>query len=397
MRVLLILSCVFILSTHAQEQVNPYKKNPPSMVPLCDSSNIELKNLPPTLDQSFYGVCYGHSSLLLLEYLRCHGSSDPKQCYSKRGSVLHLSKFDHDKNEIRIGGNTGNILVNFKAQNRKLATEECASYDKWLAMDQIEKEKRQKLKLERRRIRGNNSQEFEEDIFHFMSDSLQKDSSPKNKQCWADHLAKAGVNLNVSEILKVLNTTNLQNWKELRYSILVPEKCRKDMMEYPKYNHFSFYDHDKSFQSNRNIIYAALAAGYPVEAGFCASLDANKNCEFHSATIVGQRHVCNNSICRLEFKIQNSYGRSWQEYNNNGWVDAENISELMTDPGLGLNIILPEGKEFYVGSAPFHRSLPANGILNPKCGSEVANSGQTNSSPSPSPVPKPRGNVVCRG
>ena len=66
----------------------------------------------------------------------------------------------------------------------------------------------------------------------------------------------------------------------------------------------------------------------------------------------------------------------------------------MTDPGLGLNIILPEGKEFYVGSAPFHRSLPANGILNPKCGSEVANSGQTNSSPSPSPVPKPRGNVV---
>lgn len=77
---------------------NPYQIKPAGYSPACDSK-IEVPNLPPVRDQGRYGTCYAHSSVLLIEHLRCSGKPDPQACYANKGSVLHLAAFQNYLND----------------------------------------------------------------------------------------------------------------------------------------------------------------------------------------------------------------------------------------------------------------------------------------------------------
>jgi hypothetical protein len=214
----LFLAALFII-THAYA-VDPYKMRTPGYEPVCDPSKVELKNLPPVRDQGNYGLCYAHSSHLLLEYLRCSNSSDPSKCYASQGSLLHLARFNNTRSEdlIRIGGIPKNIFTNFSA-NRNLAPESCAEYEDWKNLDQYYRDERKLL--------GSNATERNEvDYFYYVSNRLKNNASPGEKSCFVDDLVGAGLSQSAQEIMDILNRGKDLSWEELRYELLVPQSCR---------------------------------------------------------------------------------------------------------------------------------------------------------------------------
>lgn len=348
MRGLLSLMLLSTLSLSSVLAVDPYQTKPAGMKPICDNSYVEIKNLPPLRDQGVYGLCYAHSSLLLLEHLRCSRSSSPSTCYKNAGSVLHLARFNTQNGQrIVAGGYPGNVLENFRYNGGKLASESCAPYEKWSDLAKLSPPK-------------DDSGEY--DYFYSMWQKLRENSSYDNKLCLANELKDAGFNQNIQELISVIDKVNEMSWKELRYKILVPESCLNQSMKYPDYEILPYPrkgTDKKDFKSIRDQIYRSLSKGYPLEASFCAVKDSSGVCGYHSATIVGQRHVCDLSQCRLQFRIQNSYGESWQKYNDNGWVDGENLTKLMADPSMGITTIIPKGETLNQNlNAPFYRNSP---------------------------------------
>lgn len=344
-----ILLLFFTFSAFA---VDAYKIKPGGYSAICDNSHVVVSNLPPVRDQGSYGLCYAHSGILLLDHLRCSTSPSPDACYAEPGSVLHLAKFQSSETKIEVGGHTGQVLTNFLG-TKKLATEKCAEYDDWKNLDQHYQEERRQLPVSQRDLP-------EMDYFYYISKRLKQNAGKEELSCWAREIVDAGVNQNISDVMAVLEKGRNMNWKELRYHILVPKSCLAKTLSYPDYTVHSYpsYSEQKSFKGFRDFIFRALSLGVPVEASFKAEENG-----YHSSTITGQRHVCDKSKCELQYRIQNSYGKSWQEYNDDGWVNAENLVNLMGEYSLGVMAILPKGKSLNQKiSSPYYVSSP----LNPK-------------------------------
>jgi hypothetical protein len=79
-----------------------------------------------------------------------------------------------------------------------------------------------------------------------------------------------------------------------------------------------------------------LQTGRPLAlAGICLGEENADNCNApnrHASIIAGYRRVCNKpnsrdpgAKCRDVLKIVNCWGKSWQDENDGGWVDAETL------------------------------------------------------------------------
>lgn len=334
----LFLLTIFSINTCIA--INPYlTKSSKKALPICDYGRIEVSNLPPVLDQGNYGLCYAHSASLLLEHLRCSKSSNPDQCYQDRGSVLHLSKFNtYNENKISIGGQPRTILNNFLTRGRMMARENCAPYELWtnLYPEHLE---------ERNKILTPDGDRGEYDYFHYAWRMLKNNSSEESKECWATEMTGLGVNHNFEDLMKIISEVNKLSWQEFRYQILVPNSCLSNQIEYPQYETILYpkLNETPTHQGFRNHLFQSLSANHPVEISFCDSKDINDKCTYHSTTIVGQRYICNKSECNLQYKIQNSYGRTWQDEHDGGWVEAKNLISLINHNSLGLTTVIPKG------------------------------------------------------
>ncbi|MFP5491364.1 MAG: hypothetical protein ACLGG0_07675 [Bacteriovoracia bacterium] len=354
--------------------VDPYKLKPIGMLGVCDDSYVELKNLPPVRDQGNYGLCYAHSSVMLIEYHRCSKSANPSNCYRDAGSVLHLARFNsYYENSIQIGGHPGSVLNNFRHNGRKLSRESCAAYTQW---QEVEDDFKAKL--------GNASipvtETSENDIFYRLWAQLRKHTGYEARECWAQELINAGLDQNLADVMNVLNKVKDLTWQELRFQLLVPKQCLQNQILYPDFDLVkleSTTQKKRSFKEFRDQVFRSLKAGAPLEASFCSSLNGQGKCNYHSATIIGQRHVCNRNDCELQFRIQNSYGKRWQENYDDGWVNAENLANLMAESSLGVMSLLPKGAKlnnaltspYYVDS-PISSSaskVPVPGNSNEQC------------------------------
>jgi hypothetical protein len=71
----------------------------------------------------------------------------------------------------------------------------------------------------------------------------------------------------------------------------------------------------------------------PPTLGLCLDVrgtDGSVSCGGHAVMIDGYRKRCSiQSECKMEYRVKNSWGESWQKSNNNGWVDGETL-ELYT-------------------------------------------------------------------
>lgn len=346
--------------------IDPYILRPGGYVPLCDSSFVELQNLPPLRDQGVYGLCYAHSGMMLLDYLRCSGDKDPAACYSNPGSVLHLAKFFNGKEDkISIGGAPDVMLRSFH-EARKLAPEKCAEYEDWKNLDQY-------YRSERVGLLAPANDQPELDYFYYISRRLKKNASAEEMNCWAREMLDAGIDQNLQDIMAILQKGRNMHWQELRFKLLVPKSCVNQGISYPDYELKAYppsYVDKKTFKGFRDFIFSALSNGVPLEASFKAGPG-----EYHSSTIVGQRHVCDARKCELQYKIHNSYGKSWQENNDDGWVNAKNLVNMMEEYSLGLTAILPMGKTIDPKqSAVYFENTPSNGRRSENCKSSSASS-----------------------
>lgn len=330
--------------------------------PVCGQSSIVLNDLPPIRDQGSYGTCYAHSSMLLLDHLRCSKSENPLLCYQDKGSVLHLARFqDQSKTgRINIGGDAGEVITNFK-NVRLLSKETCAPYEAWEKLSQ-------RYKKEIKQLNVPPNFKYETDYFFYISNLLRSNASEEEKECWAQELVDVGVKQNFQDILQILDEARTLSWQEFRYNMLVPKNCMSSPLEYPEYEMINYpkaYNHKKTFKEIRDQVYRSLVKGYPLEVSFCATKESDGKCQsYHSSTITGQRLVCDKNICRMQFKIQNSYGRRWQELNDDGWVDAENLSQHMEGDSLGLLTVLPKGEKLDDRLvAPHFNKLPISGNM----------------------------------
>lgn len=340
--------------------VDPYILRPGGYVPLCDSSFVELQNLPPLRDQGVYGLCYAHSGMMLLDYMRCSNDKNPAACYENPGSVLHLAKFYSGKNEERIEvGGTPDVMLKSFLESRKLAPEKCAKYEDWKNLDQY-------YRSERSGLSAPPEDQPELDYFYYISKRLKKNASTDEMNCWAKELIDSGVEQNLQDIMAVLQKGRYLHWQELRFKLLVPKSCINQAISYPEYDLKAYpptYADKKSFKGFRDFIFSALSNGVPLEASFKAGPG-----EYHSSTIVGQRHVCDARKCELQYKIHNSYGKSWQENNDGGWVNAKNLVNMMEEYSLGVTAIHPKGKSVVPKqSAAYYESTPANGRRSENC------------------------------
>ena len=310
--------------------------------PVCDPSYLELQNLPPLRDQGAIGICYSFSSLLLLEHLKCSKAGDPQECYRQsRASAVDLTKFYKGKeyNQISVGGEPEKLLRNF-SKTRSAANDACTYFDAWARLPY--------------------SQPFE-DFFHQMQTDLSSGFDDSMLTCHAEDMARQNMG-NVQELLNLMNAGRNLTVEELRSKFLYKKNCQEPNISFPAYD-IHRYPAYGSLANNDGIlkfVKGNLEQQRPVEVSFCAEKNSNGQCYYHSTTIIGMRNVCDTTGCNVQYRLQNSYGKTWQDNHDDGWVNSKLINQsIISTSQLSLTSISPKGtKPNTQNSYQQHQKIP---------------------------------------
>lgn len=127
-------------------------------------------------------------------------------------------------------------------------------------------------------------------------------------------------------------------YNEFLNDFLGAKKCIRptEMATFPNaenLRYVSFPENGEPDTSPKEIIDKVkhvLKNGRPLALnGICYANVAASSCpieKYHAVVIAGYREVCKaNGECRKSFKVINSWGQSWQDRNDGGWVDAETV------------------------------------------------------------------------
>lgn len=350
-----------IFFTHSIWAFNPYELKSSHESVVCDNTFLELKNTPPLREQGSIGICFAFSSLLLLEHLKCSEASDPSNCYSsQRGSAVDMTKFLKPRsNEVYVGGDPLVVLHEFSS-TRKLVNESCTYLENWKQL-------------------GYEPQYL--DFFHQIHKAIKDGASNDEVRCYALNLNEQNLGP-VDELYATLLKARNMSVGQLRTAVLYKKNCTAPDITYPQYNLHTYpTDHRKTHQGIFNFVKKNLEANSPVEVSFCAEKDDQGQCYYHSTVITGMRNVCSQSKCTVQYKIQNSYGKAWQDMHDDGWVNSKHINEdIINTPGLALNSITPVGKSLKESSYTLHSRRPTN---QGSCGQASLPSNPNNQSTTP--------------
>lgn len=283
--------------------------------------------IPAIRDQDSVGTCYGQSATVLLENYLCRTRSASCGRGELYLSALDVSSYDsYGKNSIPEGGFVSSILKNIKrSPDNYLAREECAPYQ---------------VLAEMNRLRDQNGLT---DKFEYLEERFLAYKKSNNKalqiECFAKEIkSQFYLDANLQKIMDAF--TYAPSAEQFRYKLLIPEKCHQKLgqekpIRIPAYNIGAFPKRNETFtkESTKEIIEKLIFNNIPVNINFCATEEyhdkasGRMTCGLHAVVISGTRQVCNKyNICKKQFKIQNSYGKSWQQYNDDGWVMADKLA-----------------------------------------------------------------------
>lgn len=150
------------------------------------------------------------------------------------------------------------------------------------------------------------------------------------KKCLEIYLRQS-LPLEASET-QVISSLHRAVLSEFLYEILIPKKCTGDnYLKIPKFKTTSFplIGESVNYEIIMQKMESVLTSGHLINLNFCPRFKyiekyGREVCQGHAVVISGMKEVCTkDKKCKTMMKIQNSYGKSWQKYNNDGWVLAK--------------------------------------------------------------------------
>ncbi len=128
------------------------------------------------------------------------------------------------------------------------------------------------------------------------------------------------------------------SFQEFLHEALFKSCDKKVKLTTPTMDYFPKTDltgKENEFTSNKNHplkiqimnqIKKVVNENVPLQMSFCINRKDRDCTGVHVAVISGYKKVCNeNNQCADMIKIQNSYGKTWQEMHNDGWVLADDM------------------------------------------------------------------------
>jgi hypothetical protein len=323
----------------------------------ADSAKQGIEDMPPTLSQDSFGLCYGFSAATLLNYWNCMAvkKSDPTyKCSSmsekERFSPIGISRYSgesenggrRDKyyDELLPEGSPITVLKTVTEKTKKAASEECASLDVFLAKKKDKKEQEEvwkELEASYADIRKRSA-----NCPTCLSDTY---ATAKEEKVRKDFNVPADDDGN-----RVLQSFSKETYGKALNQLMYPLKCGEEEQSVKLKTPMSVVnfpekklDEKKGFEVTMDKIMEKLDQKIPMILSFCAGAPPTEKCSEkvrgvdgssiekgmgHGLVITKYRKYCKGSDtknCYFTVKVQNSYGKSWQENNNDGWVDARSI------------------------------------------------------------------------
>lgn len=310
-------------------------------------NEVEIENMPRITSQDGLGICYAHVAATVLQAENCRilnqdcTSLSPSQCFSPldmarfkapEPGLLPNNRSTYDGLHVD-GGDSNHALIIGGLTVGRIASEECVSIDKILANYDDREEATQLQAQIWERLR----KQYDE------AKKLARGVDPNCESCLADIYTTAAakaqdelgrdLNFAVSNI-SLARAFARNTFSEFLDRAIGANRCDSSQLlnfADPKRKYETYPNDDKATpEMIKNKIRDVLKTGRPVSYGnLCLGDEAPASCKDnngHAIVVAGYREICNNrGSCRTEFKVINSWGKSWQDRNNAGWVDGDNL------------------------------------------------------------------------
>lgn len=341
-------------------------------------TEITLKNLPPVLSQDSLGLCYSYTAAVVLNYTNCKVQNENNQRKNKPERIdctklpdsdafspLALARYSKETNEnfrgISEGGSPSAILEWIAVHGENgVPSEACMSLDKVLAKvggaqgHELPQQKKLFQDLKQRydkyhtdivKDRIKRLRPSQEDLIEKQVNDRKSDPNAPCVVC--DFFSSLSNDEKLAGQIELSkdNTRLLRAFGEETYEkffdrIISPPECaRAKNQAFFEAGDQVFAIHsfpeNKSLEKDRNRysktvaqIKKVLATGaMPLIGGICIGEQVNGKCSvMHSAAITGMKTLCDGAgNCHEAIRLQNSYGKSWQDVYNGGWVLAKDL------------------------------------------------------------------------
>lgn len=341
----LILLCMTTVPAFASDKQNDVGRMKFSAFKTMDKSRFEvigepltLKNMPQARSQGDSGFCYAFVAAAMIDYANCQATGQTCAALTddQKASPLDLSRYGQEPEHrdirasfkgIKEGGWTSLTLDNALA-TRRIAKESCSPYSQ-IAYG----------------VADNNVYNFSNfNKYRKEYEKIKKLNLEDCKDCNKEAKRMKSQFGLVSSVRDIIKSFSCDSYELFMDKLLIPNECgeRKKVLKlwgdwttnnYPNKDAFSEYSSKE--EKNHLIIekIKSVLRDYrtPVSADFCADepFEEKKKCSNgHAVLIYGYRKACNiikNSHCKIYFHVLNSWGKEWQDDNDDGWVEADEI------------------------------------------------------------------------
>ncbi len=341
-------------SAFSADGMNPFK----FQYAIDPGTLTQITNMPRVRSQDSLGICYAFAASILFDEANCvrKGIAD---CASvsdqEKVSPVDLARYsielDRDKHDVsdrynyeglKEGGSAALALQNARSAQHS-AREACAPFDQFVSRAQSPQE----------------AQKIESAIWKRFQDSYEtyQKKFKECANCGLEYATAISKELKDKFNLRTSNQEILQAFAQETYEkfldrLLVPEECWEfekglsllggwSLITYPKPGQKSDYNQMLA------MIKKNLANKRPMAFAFCTQeplgVKNMKACNEarngsgsitgfgHEVVIKGYRRVCKVDAgkttrdCYDAVQVQNSWGQSWQNQNDDGWVDAKEL------------------------------------------------------------------------
>lgn len=315
-----------------------------------NNTRIEIENMPRIRSQDSFPICYGLSATTIAQKFIC---DQDKEEYPDCGQIppgkeisvfsmiawakstnenLDPKSYDNHKN-ISIGLLSGSDALMNSEKSFSFMPESCYPLDQ---------------------IANKYSGAKKEDVENMLNELTKKYEDNRTKteaaasidtcpECLSNEInEKLGTMVSAKEISEALKK---KSSSEFLYSVIFNNCRRTSFHPKPIYNNYppENVNITDSLQLLPKIKEVLKDKNTPLQIeGVCLIRDSKNECKGkHSFVISGYKEVCKKSnTCKTLFKVQNSWGKDWQNTNNEGWLEAEPIlKSINSSPRMNTGIL----------------------------------------------------------